>query len=121
MATAFILQYMARGTGWVEARLRVLPVRWMGVGLLLAGGTGAAAWLFARPFLTSHFSYADLPLVGSIPLASALLFDLGVFSLVVGATVLMLIALAHQSVRSHRAPRGRESRTRATSPLAQVE
>ena len=36
-------------------------------------------------------------------MASALLFDLGVFSLVVGATVLMLIALAHQSVRSHRA------------------
>ena len=40
MAVAFILQYMARGTIWVEARLRVLPVRWMGVGLLLAGGTG---------------------------------------------------------------------------------
>jgi len=27
---------------------------------------------------------------------------------VVGATVLMLIAIAHQSVRSHRAPGGRE-------------
>ena len=39
MAVAFILQYMARGTNWVEARLRVLPVRWMGVGLLLAGST----------------------------------------------------------------------------------
>ena len=38
-------------------------------------------------------------------MASALLFDLGVFALVVGATVLMLIAIAHQSVRSHRAPR----------------
>ena len=52
MAVAFILQYMARGTIWVEARLRVLPVRWMGIGLLLAVGTGAAAWLFGRPFLT---------------------------------------------------------------------
>ena len=60
MAVAFILQYMARGTIWVEARLRILPVRWMGVGLLLAGGTGAAAWLFGRPFLTSYFSYADI-------------------------------------------------------------
>jgi hypothetical protein len=36
MAVAFILQYMARGTAWVEDRLRVLPVRWMGAGLLLA-------------------------------------------------------------------------------------
>ena len=67
MAVAFILQYMARGTNWVEARLRVLPVRWMGVGLLLAGGTGAAAWLFARPFLTSYFSYAEVPLIGAFP------------------------------------------------------
>jgi multicomponent K+:H+ antiporter subunit A len=104
MAVAFILQYMARGTEWVEARLRILPVLWMGLGLILACGTGAAAWLFSRPFLTSSFSYADVPLLGTIPLASALLFDLGVFALVVGATVLMLIALAHQSVRSHRLP-----------------
>jgi multicomponent K+:H+ antiporter subunit A len=34
-----------------------------------------------------------------------MLFDMGVFALVVGATVLMLIAIAHQSMRSHRAPR----------------
>jgi multicomponent K+:H+ antiporter subunit A len=47
-------------------------------------------------------------LIGAIPLASALLFDLGVFLLVVGATVLMLIALAHQSVRSHRVPHAPE-------------
>jgi multicomponent K+:H+ antiporter subunit A len=105
MAVAFILQYLAQGTIWVEARLRVLPVRWMGIGLLLAAGTGAAAFLFSRLFLTSSFSYLEIPLIGAIPAASALLFDLGVFALVVGATVLMLIALAHQSVRSHRAPR----------------
>ncbi len=102
MAVAFILQYMARGTAWVETHLRILPVRWIAAGLLLAGGAGAGAWLFDVPFLTSHFSYVEIPFVGEVPLASALLFDIGVFLLVVGATVLMLIALAHQSVRSHR-------------------
>jgi multicomponent K+:H+ antiporter subunit A len=107
MAVAFILQYMARGTAWVEMRLRVLPIRWMGTGLLLAVSVGTAAWLFSRPFLSSYFSYVDIPLIGSIPLSSALLFDFGVFALVVGATVLMLIAIAHQSVRSHRIPSGR--------------
>ena len=105
MAIAFILQYMALGTIWVESRLHVLPVRCIGVGLLLAAGTGIAATLFDRPFLTSHFSYGDIPLLGEIPLASALLFDSGVFAVVVGATVLMLIAIAHQSVRSHRVSR----------------
>ncbi len=98
-AIAFILQYMAGGARWVEARLTVLPVRWIGFGLLAAGGTGIAAALFGRPFLTSAFQYVDLPLLGSIPMASALLFDLGVYALVLGATVLMLIALAHQAIR----------------------
>jgi multicomponent K+:H+ antiporter subunit A len=76
----------------------------MGIGLLLAVGVGGVAWLFNRPFLSSSFSYIKLPLIGEVPIASALLFDLGVFALVVGATILMLIAIAHQSVRSHRVP-----------------
>lgn len=117
MATAFIIQYMARGTEWVETHLRVLPVRWMGVGLLLAGGIGAAAWLFGRPFLTSSFFYAELPLVGAVPVASALVFDLGVFALVVGATVLMLIAIAHQSIRSHRLPGDRPAAPQTTDEV----
>jgi multicomponent K+:H+ antiporter subunit A len=118
MAVAFILQYMAHGTEWVEARLRVLPVRWMGIGLLLVVGVGCAAWLFDRPFLSSSFSYVQLPLLGEIPIASALLFDLGVFALVLGATILMLIAIAHQSVRSHRAP---VERTVAPPPATKVQ
>jgi multicomponent K+:H+ antiporter subunit A len=104
MAVALILQYMAGGIRWVESRLRVRPVRWMAVGLLLAAGTGAGSWLFSHPFLSSYFAYADLPVIGEVPVASALAFDLGVLLLVVGATALMLVALAHQSIRSHRAP-----------------
>ena len=99
MSLAFILQYMAGGTRWVEERLRILPVLWIGWGLLLALLTGLGAMVLGYPFLTSAFAYADLPLIGKVPMASALLFDLGVFALVVGATVLMLIALAHQSIR----------------------
>jgi multicomponent K+:H+ antiporter subunit A len=105
MSVAFILQYMAGGTRWVEARLTILPVIWMGLGLAFALAIGVSAWLFGYPFLTSAFTYADLPVIGRVPLATALIFDLGVFTLVVGATVLILIALAHQSIRSHRAVR----------------
>jgi multicomponent K+:H+ antiporter subunit A len=106
MAVAILLQYMAHGTKWVEARLRILPVRWMGIGLLLAICVGVTAWLVDRPFLSS-FSYVEIPLLGRIPFATTLLFDLGVFALVVGATVLILIAIAHQSIRSHRVPLAR--------------
>ncbi|RFC65708.1 MULTISPECIES: monovalent cation/H+ antiporter subunit A [Mesorhizobium] len=103
MAAAFILQYMAAGTRWVEERLRVLPVRWMGMGLLVAAATGLGAWVFGYPFLTSHAQYIELTLIGKVPAATALIFDFGIFSLVMGATVLMLIAIAHQSIRKLRA------------------
>ena len=121
MAAAFILQYIARGTTWVETRLHVMPVRWMGFGLLVSGVTGAAAWVFGRPFLTAYFDYAELPLVGRIPMASALLFDIGVFSLVVGATVLMLIAIAHQSLRRHSVPRQSDQPALTTQPRTQLK
>ncbi|PXA96880.1 monovalent cation/H+ antiporter subunit A [Nostoc sp. 3335mG] len=103
MSLGFILQYMAGGTRWVEERLRILPVLWIGWGLLLALLTGLGAMALGAPFLTSAFAYLDIPLIGKVPMATALLFDLGVFALVVGATVLMLIALAHQSIRRPRA------------------
>jgi multicomponent K+:H+ antiporter subunit A len=103
MSIAFILQYMAGGTRWVEERLRIHPLRWMAIGLTVATATGLGAWVFGYPFLTSHSQYISLPVIGKIPLATAILFDLGVFALVLGATVLILIALAHQSVRAPRA------------------
>ncbi|HWW57847.1 MAG TPA: monovalent cation/H+ antiporter subunit A [Sphingopyxis sp.] len=97
---AILLLYMAGGTRWVEARLDIRPLRWISIGLLLAVGTGLAAWIAGYPFLTSYFSYLPVPLIGNVPIASALLFDIGVFAVVVGTTVLILIALAHQSIRS---------------------
>ncbi len=100
LAVGFILQYLAGGTRWVENRMRIRPVYWIGAGLLVALTTGVAAWLFGTPFLTSSFGYLDVPVIGKVPLASALYFDLGVFALSVGATVLILVAIAHQSIRS---------------------
>ena len=100
MSIALILQYMAAGTRSVETRLRVQPLNWIGAGLLIAVLTGLGAILFDAPFLTTWFRYADLPLIGKMPMASALVFDFGVFLLVVGATALILIAIAHQSVRT---------------------
>ncbi|QJR14814.1 monovalent cation/H+ antiporter subunit A [Usitatibacter palustris] len=99
LAIGVVLQYLAGGTRWAENRLAIRPMRWIGSGLLLAAATGAGAWLFGHPFLTSHTAHITLPILGELHVPSALLFDLGVFSLVVGATGLLLIALAHQGTR----------------------
>jgi multicomponent K+:H+ antiporter subunit A len=42
--------------------------------------------------------------LGEIHLSSVLVFDLGVYMVVVGGTVLMLVAIAHQSLRRARKP-----------------
>ncbi len=105
LAVGLLLQYVAANVRWVEARLTVLPVRWMGTGLIIAMSVGAGAWIFGYPFLSAHAQYIDVPVIGKVPFSTAMLFDLGVFSLVVGAIVLMLIAIAHQSLRV--APRQR--------------
>ena len=100
LATTIILQYLVGGTLWVEANLRVMPLRWMAFGLLSAALAGASALWIAEPFLTSRHGVLHVPLLGELPLSSVLLFDLGVYMLVFGSTVLMLIAIAHQSLRT---------------------
>ncbi|SDT25723.1 multisubunit potassium/proton antiporter, PhaA subunit /multisubunit potassium/proton antiporter, PhaB subunit [Pseudomonas asplenii] len=102
MSVAFILQYMVAGTQWVEAQMSLRPLRWMGTGLLFATLTGLGAMAFGYPFLTTHTAHLHLPLLGDIHVASALFFDIGVYAVVVGSTLLILTALAHQSVRAHR-------------------
>ncbi|MNJ76271.1 Na(+)/H(+) antiporter subunit B [compost metagenome] len=58
--------------------------------------------LLGYPFLTTHTAHLHLPVLGDIHVASALFFDVGIFTVVVGSTLLILTALAHQSVRGHR-------------------
>lgn len=101
-AVAILTQYMLAGTTWVENHLALRPHRWLSTGLLIACGTGLGAWWWGHPFLTTHTAHLDLPWIGMVHLPSAFVFDLGVFVIVVGMTMLMLVALAHQSLRAHR-------------------
>ena len=89
-AVALLIQFMA-GHG-PRLRVRLAYVRIAGTGLLVAGATGVGAWFFGKPFLTSAHGEPVLPVIGQLPLASAMAFDLGVYLAVVGATMLILVA-----------------------------
>lgn len=79
-----------------EGRLWML-VRLLGLALLVATLTGLGSWAFGYPFLTSTFGHPVLPVLGELPLATAALFDLGVYLAVVGATVLALAGIGRLS------------------------
>jgi len=102
-AVALVLQTMALGLSSSESLLRsrggARYVRWIGAGLAIAGLTGAGAFVLGRPFLTSAHGHPHVPLLGELPLASAALFDLGVYATVVGATLLTLSVLGNASQR----------------------
>ncbi len=100
-AIALIMQYLANGVAWTHARLPPHTHPWIAAGLAIAFVTGLASWLFAHPFLTSAFGHFHLPLVGDLELASAMAFDLGVYLVVVGATLLILINLGMMHKASH--------------------
>jgi multicomponent K+:H+ antiporter subunit A len=102
VAIAFLMQYIVAGTSWVEARAGLRPSLWISSGLLIAATTGLGAIALGFPFLTTHSAHLTLPWIGEVHLPSATFFDVGVFAVVVGATLLILTALAHQSVRAHR-------------------
>lgn len=98
-AVAMILQYVAQGVDWVKPRLKVEYSTLIAIGILCATCTGLASWLFDKPFLTSWFDYFEVPLIGTIELASAIAFDLGVYLTVVGSTLLILANLGKVTTR----------------------
>jgi multicomponent K+:H+ antiporter subunit A len=100
-AVALIQQYIAHGVDWVKPRLKVDYQILIALGILIATLTGIGSWFFDRPFMTTWFDYFDIPLIGEIELASALIFDLGVYLTVIGATLLILASLG-KLTSSHR-------------------
>ncbi|MEM8959006.1 MAG: MnhB domain-containing protein, partial [Pseudomonadota bacterium] len=94
IAIALLMQYMASGFAWTQARKRIEYHTLIGMGVVIAGLTGFGAWLFGRPFLTSAYTYIHIPPVEEFELATAMLFDLGVFLTVLGAVMLMLYSLS---------------------------
>ena len=109
---ALIIQYIAIGQDHAEKMLGAKSGRlyeiWIGVGLTIAGLTGIAAWFWSRPFLTSAHIHVHPPLLGDMHLASAALFDVGVYVTVVGATMLMISVLgdSRHSSMTGPVPRG---------------
>ena len=101
-SVALIMQYMANGMEWTERRLRMDYHRVIAAGVLLAGLTGVASWLFGHPYLTSWYAHVHWPIVGDFEVASAMAFDVGVYLTVVGAAMLALANIGRVESGTHK-------------------
>jgi multicomponent K+:H+ antiporter subunit A len=101
-AFGFLLQYMTFGLTAVAERKRIGHHTLIGAGILVASSTGIASWFVGRPFLTSNHGYVHLIPLEKFELATASLFDLGVFLCVLGAVLLSLVKIARISAPSAR-------------------
>lgn len=87
---AIVLLLLAFDIKTVKAILPVDYIKLIAVGLLFSIGTGAGALIMDMPFLTHAFTYVDLPLLGKTSLHTAVLFDTGVFLVVIGVTMTII-------------------------------
>lgn len=92
-AAAFILRYVDGGTAAVKQAVPVPPDVILGTGLLVAIVTGLASLVQGGAFLESGSVTLDLPLFGAVKVVSSLAFDIGVYLVVVGLALSLLLSL----------------------------
>jgi multisubunit Na+/H+ antiporter MnhB subunit len=90
--TGFSLFAIAEGPQPVRQALRADPLVLVAWGLLLAIASGLGAVLAGLPFLTGMWWPAD-PLEGVILLSTPLIFDVGVYLVVLGAILTLILHL----------------------------
>ncbi|MCW2616235.1 MAG: mnhA [Frankiales bacterium] len=96
---AFVLRYIAGGRAALREAVPVDPGVPLGLGLVLAAGTGVTALLLGGQFLESGKVELDLPLLGIVKATSALPFDTGVYLVVVGLVLGVLRTLGAEAER----------------------
>ncbi|WP_273409156.1 hydrogen gas-evolving membrane-bound hydrogenase subunit E, partial [Corynebacterium ureicelerivorans] len=117
-ALALTLRYLAGGRREAEETLPVHPGRVMGIGIMFTTAAAVAPMFFGYPPLTSSYAEFTLPLIGEVTVPSALVFDAGVYIIVVG---LIMHVLASMGAYLDREEDTRKQRARDRARELQVK
>jgi multicomponent Na+:H+ antiporter subunit B len=93
-AAGFALYALASGVAAARRLLHVHPRTLIAAGLLTALGSGLAGPAAGRPFMTGLWSAVKIPVFGKF--GTPLLFDAGVYLVVVGVTTLIIFSLMEE-------------------------
>ncbi len=92
-SSALLLVFLAFGRRGVRRAFPIDPETAIGVGLILAMSAGAIGLVFGDTFLTYAYAEWSTPVVGDIKVSTLLLFDIGVYIVVIGLVVTAILEL----------------------------
>lgn len=99
LGAAFVLQHLTGTPLRVRGRVVEHPARVLGVGLFLAVVTAIVPVVVGESALESHIWKLEVPFVGEVKLVSSTFFDLGVYFVVVGVILMILLSLGDDGAR----------------------
>lgn len=99
---AFVLRYLAGGALRLRRTLVFRPLAGIGLGLFVAAVTALVPALVGDPALTSSITTLEMPVIGDVKVVSSAFFDVGVYLLVVGVVVQILLALGSDPLEERR-------------------
>jgi multicomponent Na+:H+ antiporter subunit B len=93
---AFVLYAIAYDVKSAQQALRFEPQIFIAAGLLLAVLSGLIALFTGEPFLTGQWVSSKIGDSDTIDLGTPLFFDIGVYLVVIGATLTIILTLAEE-------------------------
>lgn len=95
-AAGFALHSIAFDVNQTRRALGVAPLNFIPLGLLVAMGSGLISLAMGQPFLTGQWGKIPLGRLGQIDIGTPLFFDVGVYMVVFGVTLTMVLAVAEE-------------------------
>lgn len=95
-ASAYVLHAIAYDARSARRVLRVEPHQLMGAGLLLAVGSGSLSFFKEAPFMTGFWWKFEAPFLGRLEIGTPLIFDAGVYVVVLGFTLMIFLNLIEE-------------------------
>lgn len=93
-ASGFALYSLAHGASTARRKMYIEPHTLVGAGLLTALGSGCFSLIAGRPFMTGLWAGQGLPVLDKA--GTPLLFDAGVYLVVMGMALLIIFSLMEE-------------------------
>lgn len=96
IAAAFALHALAHDVPSTRRLIGVPPHILMGSGLLTVAVSGAMGLLAGEPFLKGLWTTVYIPGLGAVDVGTPLLFDVGVYAVVMGMVLMIILTAAEE-------------------------